>query len=91
MKFSLRTSELESYWMEKVINMTELNNFKYIVWEESFSNGASLTRNAVVQVWKGLSMGYYPPVTIRKAIQQGYKALFSAPWYFDWPERDMFV
>lgn len=83
---NLRTSELESYWMEKVINMTESNNFKYIVWEESFSNGAPLTKNAVVQVWKGWT-GFHPPSTIRSAIQRGYKAMLSAPWYFDWPER----
>ena len=81
-----RTSELESYWMEKVINMTESNDFKYIVWEESFSNGAPLTKNAVVQVWKDWT-GFHPPSTIRSAIQRGFKALLSAPWYFDWPER----
>ena len=52
--------------------------------------GATLTRNAVVQVWKGWT-GYHPQMIIRSEIQQGYKVFFSAPWYFDWPERDMFV
>ena len=69
-----------------MINMTESNDFKYIVWEESFSNGAPLTKNAVVQVWKDWT-GFHPPSTIRSAIQRGFKALLSAPWYFDWPER----
>ena len=72
--------------MKRVINITEANNFKYIVWEEAFSDGVPLTKNAIVQVWKGWS-GFNPPTTIRNAIAKGYKALLSAPWYFDWMER----
>lgn len=43
---------LESYYIQKVVDMAESVNYKSIVWEEVFSNGVKLPNETLVHVWK---------------------------------------
>lgn len=45
-------NELESYFIQQIINNVNNLNSKSIVWEEVFSNGVTLPLDTVIQVWK---------------------------------------
>lgn len=49
--------ELESYFIQNVVDILNSLNTNYLVWEEVFVNGVDLPNNTVVHVWKdnGLS------------------------------------
>jgi len=78
--------QLQGYWIERMINMTQSHKLNYVVWEEVFSDGAKMNSDAIVHVWKGWS-GFDPHQTMQRVIHAGYKTIISQPWYFDWHER----
>ncbi|XP_074030634.1 beta-hexosaminidase subunit beta [Leptinotarsa decemlineata] len=67
---------LESYYVQKVINMVEKLGSKSVVWEEVFSNGVKLPSDTIVHVWLNSS-------TVSEVISSGKPALLSACWYLD--------
>lgn len=44
---------LESYYIQKVINLVDKLKYKSIVWEEVFNNGVKVPKETIVHVWKG--------------------------------------
>ncbi|XP_030762565.1 beta-hexosaminidase subunit beta-like isoform X2 [Sitophilus oryzae] len=69
---------LESYYVQKIVDMTEKLKLNSIVWEEVFHNGVKLPQSTVVQVWKGDWKE-----TIKNVTESGYQALLSSCWYLD--------
>ncbi|CAG9764281.1 unnamed protein product [Ceutorhynchus assimilis] len=70
--------DLESFYIQKVVNMVENLQFKSIVWEEVFSNGVKLPNETLVHVWKG---GWTS--TMKSVTEAGKFGLLSACWYLD--------
>ncbi|KAH1001060.1 hypothetical protein HUJ04_013320 [Dendroctonus ponderosae] len=68
---------VESYYVQKVVDMAEGLDYKQIVWEEVFSNGVHLGNHTLVHVWKSWTD------TIREVTSAGKQALLSACWYLD--------
>lgn len=72
---------LESYYIQKLVQIVERLKRSYIVWQEVFDDGVQLQADTVVQVWKGHEgqwMGEMERVTAR-----GFKVLLSSPWYLN--------
>jgi hypothetical protein len=45
--------QLESYFIQNVVNLLDTLDSKYLVWEEVFLNGVTLPNSTVVHVWRG--------------------------------------
>ncbi|XP_066249332.1 beta-hexosaminidase subunit beta-like isoform X1 [Euwallacea similis] len=70
--------DLESYYVQRVVDMVAKLNFKSIVWEEVFENDVKLPNDTLVHVWK---MNWND--TIKKVTASGKYALLSSCWYLD--------
>ncbi|EFA07069.1 beta-hexosaminidase subunit alpha [Tribolium castaneum] len=68
--------QLESYFIQHVVDILDNLSSKYLVWEEVFVNGVELPNSTVVHVWKdnGLS-------TLNNVIKAGKYGLYSSCWY----------
>ncbi|RZC35144.1 beta-hexosaminidase subunit alpha-like [Asbolus verrucosus] len=71
-------SQLESYFIQKVVDLLNDLQAKYLVWEEVFVNGVDIPNSTVVHVWRG--NGFSTLDTVTKA---GKFGLFSSCWYLD--------
>ncbi|KAJ8980186.1 hypothetical protein NQ317_011431 [Molorchus minor] len=71
-------SALESYYIQKLINIVDQLNSSSIVWEEVFSNGVILPNKTIVHVWKDNWQ-----LTIYEVTESGRNALLSSCWYLD--------
>ncbi|CAG9813344.1 unnamed protein product [Phaedon cochleariae] len=69
---------LESYFVQRVINIVDALKAKSIVWEEVFENGVKLPTETIVQVWKGPWEQTMSEVTL-----SGKTAILSSCWYLD--------
>ncbi|XP_063441948.1 beta-hexosaminidase subunit beta-like [Mytilus trossulus] len=50
---------------------------QYILWEEASKNNLNIAKDAIIQIWLGGGR------EILKALDQGYRVLFSSCWYLD--------
>lgn len=69
---------LESYYIQKVVNIANDLKFRSIVWEEVFANGVLLPNETLVHVWKGDWRS-----TLKNVTSSGKYGLLSACWYLD--------
>lgn len=44
-------SELESYYIQKLVNIVQQQQSRMIVWQEVFENNVTIPLDTVVQVW----------------------------------------
>jgi len=79
--------KLESYYVEKLTKIVESLNKTSMVWQEVFDNGDRISKQTVVNVWKG---GWQQEVL--KVAKGGFPIVVSAPFYLnyisygaDWP------
>nr|XP_060617653.1 beta-hexosaminidase subunit beta isoform X1 [Anolis sagrei ordinatus] len=72
-------SKLESYYIEKILDMMSSVNKKSIVWQEVFDNGVQLQPDTIVEVW--MSRNFQEE--LRKVTKEGHPAILAAPWYLD--------
>ncbi|XP_063151586.1 beta-hexosaminidase subunit beta isoform X1 [Candoia aspera] len=77
--FGFWYSKLESYYVEKILDIVTSLNKKSIVWQEVFDHGAKLQPDTIVEVWK--SFLYYSELA--RVTKQGHQAILAAPWYLD--------
>jgi len=93
-------SALESYYVQRVLDLVTGLGKRAVGWEELFDNRLALPPNAIVNVWKYHNSPTAPPPTaptwqseIANVTLAGYPALLSSPWYLnviaygiDWPQ-----
>jgi hexosaminidase len=70
--------QLESYFIQNVVNLLDTLDSKYLVWEEVFLNGVTLPNSTVVHVWRGGGLE-----TLAAATKAGKFGLYSSCWYLD--------
>lgn len=75
-------SALESYYIQKIVNIADHLNFSSIVWEEVFKNGVNIPENTIVHVWRDWESSYWRD-TMYDVTNDGKRALLSACWYLD--------
>ncbi|KAM9338011.1 beta-hexosaminidase subunit beta [Symphorus nematophorus] len=73
-------SKLESFYIQKLLDIVTTTKKGYMIWQEVFDNGVKLKQDTVVHVWIG--NGYNEEMS--KATAAGYTTILSAPWYLDY-------
>ncbi|EPQ02605.1 Beta-hexosaminidase subunit beta, partial [Myotis brandtii] len=77
--FGTDFSKLESFYIQKLLNIISTLKKGSIVWQEVFDNNAKLQPGTVVQVWK--EQNYAKELSSITAA--GFPVIISAPWYLD--------
>ncbi|XP_008421770.1 beta-hexosaminidase subunit beta isoform X1 [Poecilia reticulata] len=82
--------KLESFYIQKLLDIVAATNKGYIIWQEVFDNGVKLKPDTLIHIWKGTPQAYQSEMA--RITSAGYKTLLSAPWYLnhitygqDWP------
>ncbi|XP_004463787.1 beta-hexosaminidase subunit alpha isoform X1 [Dasypus novemcinctus] len=84
--------QLESFYIQKLLDIVSTYGKGYVVWQEVFDNRVKVRPDTIIQVWREETpVGYLKELDwITKA---GFRALLSAPWYLnrisygpDWKE-----
>ncbi|PKU42669.1 beta-hexosaminidase subunit beta [Limosa lapponica baueri] len=78
--FGIDYAKLESYYIQKILDIVSSNNKGYVVWQEVFDNKAQLKPDTVVQVWIGNNYAH----ELSSVTGAGFTAILSAPWYLDY-------
>ncbi|KAK2505100.1 hypothetical protein MC885_004392 [Smutsia gigantea] len=73
-------SKLESFYIQKLLNITSTTKKGSIVWQEVFDDKVKLPAGTTVQVWKGQKYRD----ELHNVTTAGFPVLLSAPWYLDW-------
>uniref|UniRef100_A0A3B4AWN6 Beta-hexosaminidase subunit beta n=1 Tax=Periophthalmus magnuspinnatus TaxID=409849 RepID=A0A3B4AWN6_9GOBI len=73
-------TKLESFYIQRLLDIVGQTNKGYMIWQEVFDNGVKIKPDTVVHVW----MGNRPQEEMHKVTAAGYKTILSAPWYLDY-------
>ncbi|XP_060769227.1 beta-hexosaminidase subunit beta isoform X2 [Neoarius graeffei] len=73
-------SKLESYYIQKLLDIVKATNKGYMVWQEVFDNGVKLKADTVVEVW----MNNKVEQELLNVTGAGFNTILSAPWYLDY-------
>uniref|UniRef100_A0AC11CVF0 Uncharacterized protein n=1 Tax=Ovis aries TaxID=9940 RepID=A0AC11CVF0_SHEEP len=77
--FGKKFEKLQSFYMQKVLDMISAMKKRSIVWQEVYDDEGKLTPGTVVQVWKKDKFH----MKLRKITAAGFPVIISAPWYLD--------
>ncbi|XP_065215938.1 beta-hexosaminidase subunit beta-like isoform X2 [Planococcus citri] len=75
--------QLDAYYIDRLLNITNEIKAKAIVWEEVFDNNVPLRKDTIIQVWRYAN---HPELYYKKLFNvtdDGYPALLSGCWYLD--------
>lgn len=61
----------------KELRDSKNNSGYFILWEEASKNNLNIPKDTVIQIWMGGG------TEVNKAIEQGYRVLYSSCWYLD--------
>uniref|UniRef100_A0A8C5U8E1 Beta-hexosaminidase subunit alpha n=1 Tax=Malurus cyaneus samueli TaxID=2593467 RepID=A0A8C5U8E1_9PASS len=81
MGFGEDYKKLESFYIQRLLNIVSSLGKGYIVWQEVFDNDVKLRPDTIIHVWKENGMLYLNEMA--NVTRAGYQALLSAPWYLN--------
>ncbi|XP_020506561.2 beta-hexosaminidase subunit beta isoform X2 [Labrus bergylta] len=73
-------SKLESFYIQRLLNIVTSTKKGYMIWQEVFDNGVKLHPDTVVHVWIGGGSND----EMGRVTAAGYTTILSAPWYLDY-------
>uniref|UniRef100_A0A8C3Q1K1 Beta-hexosaminidase subunit alpha n=1 Tax=Chrysolophus pictus TaxID=9089 RepID=A0A8C3Q1K1_CHRPC len=80
MGFGEDYTKLESYYIQRLLDIVSSLGKGYMVWQEVFDNGVKVRPDTIIHVWKNNPPYAEEMANVTKA---GYRALLSAPWYLN--------
>ncbi|XP_048044476.1 beta-hexosaminidase subunit beta isoform X2 [Megalobrama amblycephala] len=78
--FGTDYSKLESFYIQRLLDIVAATKKGYMVWQEVFDNGVKLKDDTVVEVWMGNKM----EEELQNVTGAGFTTILSAPWYLDY-------
>ncbi|XP_059406539.1 beta-hexosaminidase subunit beta isoform X2 [Carassius carassius] len=78
--FGTDYSKLESFYIQRLLDIVTATKKGYMVWQEVFDNGVKLKDDTVVEVWIGNKM----KEELQNVTGAGFTTILSAPWYLDY-------
>ncbi|XP_061657943.1 beta-hexosaminidase subunit beta isoform X2 [Syngnathoides biaculeatus] len=79
--FGKNYSNLESFYIQRLLDIVASTKKGYIIWQEVFDNGVKLKPDTVVHVWMG---GSDSGDEMHNVTAAGFTAILSSPWYLDY-------
>ncbi|KAF7662192.1 hypothetical protein LDENG_00243560 [Lucifuga dentata] len=73
-------SKLESFYIQRLLDIVTTTNKGYIIWQEVFDNGVKLKPDTVVHVWINSKL----EEQMQNVTAAGYTTILSSPWYLDY-------
>ncbi|CAL8320516.1 unnamed protein product [Lota lota] len=74
-------SKLESFYIQKLLDIVNTTQKGYMIWQEVYDNGVKLKPETLIHVWKGNQQQYQNEMA--KITLSGYQTLLSTPWYLN--------
>uniref|UniRef100_A0A8C4YG21 Beta-hexosaminidase n=1 Tax=Gopherus evgoodei TaxID=1825980 RepID=A0A8C4YG21_9SAUR len=81
MGFGQDYTKLESFYIQRLLNIISSYGKGYVVWQEVFDNGVKVKPDTIIHVWRENAGPYQQEVA--RVTKAGYRALLSAPWYLN--------
>ncbi|KAL0965232.1 hypothetical protein UPYG_G00278520 [Umbra pygmaea] len=78
--FGTDYKKLESFYIQRILDIVSSTNKHYLIWQEVFDNGVKLKPDTVVNVWIGNKV----EEELQAVTAAGFTTILSAPWYLDW-------
>uniref|UniRef100_A0A8C1U5Q5 Beta-hexosaminidase subunit beta n=1 Tax=Cyprinus carpio TaxID=7962 RepID=A0A8C1U5Q5_CYPCA len=78
--FGTDYSKLESFYIQRLLDIVAATKKGYMVWQEVFDNGVKLKADTQIHVWKERPQ-YQDEMA--KVTAAGFNALLSTPWYLN--------
>ncbi|XP_042731114.1 beta-hexosaminidase subunit beta [Lagopus leucura] len=78
--FGIDYAKLESYYVQKILDIVSSYNKGYMIWQEVFDNNAELKPDTVVEVWMSNNYAH----ELSRVTKAGFTAILAAPWYLDY-------
>uniref|UniRef100_A0A8B9FPM9 Beta-hexosaminidase subunit alpha n=1 Tax=Amazona collaria TaxID=241587 RepID=A0A8B9FPM9_9PSIT len=72
--------KLESFYIQRLLDIVSSLGKGSILWQEVFDNGVKLRPDSIIHVWKSSKPYMDEMADVTKA---GYQALLSTPWYLN--------
>ncbi|KYO25278.1 beta-hexosaminidase subunit alpha isoform X1 [Alligator mississippiensis] len=81
MGFGHDYTKLESFYIQRLLDIVSSYGKGYVVWQEVFDNGVKVKPDTIIHVWKEGAVPYQHKMA--QVTKAGYRALLSAPWYLN--------
>ncbi|XP_051552505.1 beta-hexosaminidase subunit beta-like isoform X2 [Myxocyprinus asiaticus] len=78
--FGTDYSKLESFYIQRLLDIVTATKKGYMVWQEVFDNGVKLKGDTVVEVW----MSNNVEEELHNVTGAGFTTILSSPWYLDY-------
>ncbi|XP_051516194.1 beta-hexosaminidase subunit beta-like isoform X2 [Myxocyprinus asiaticus] len=78
--FGTDYSKLESFYIQRLLDIVTATKKGYMVWQEVFDNGVKLKSDTVVEVWMSNNM----EEELQNVTGAGFTTILSSPWYLDY-------
>ncbi|XP_009248266.1 beta-hexosaminidase subunit alpha isoform X3 [Pongo abelii] len=74
--------QLESFYIQTLLDIVSSYGKGYVVWQEVFDNKVKIRPDTIIQVWReDIPVNYMKELEL--VTKAGFRALLSAPWYLN--------